>query len=536
LFDCLEGNQKIYLVCNSKQNLNEIIFQIRSRYPGKKLIHYDSDNANEKDIKESLMNVNKSWIEYDMVATTPTITCGIDFNVPNYFDKNFVIATPKSCCVRDVKQMMGRVRHLKQNEICFFIKPQIANRATDIEEIRELIMRRINHEIDVSEKYFPTDDIEGGEDEKKKKEDKKLLDKRKRVESYIANISALNEIEDPNIIKTVSNKEKSDWLLEVHLINTQEKNLSFNDFSDIFKLMLTNQKIKIVFFDEIENQTKIIKEMKVEIKVNKNEYKECQGIEYNEAPNLQEGEAKEYKKKQEQRTITAKEKVALQKYNIQKYFSIPLPYDDYKLVEGQLSKLFHAKYEELLSPEDLCKHEQKMLRERNPYSEVTFGQLEAIKELMKFINYNQLPSYKVTEMTTLPFKVQKEKGNEVLRKCRDAFAMHNIKEINGFTTLQILKNVFMMWLGAKVTSSDDKKQKQINKVRYDYVEVKVEQQRIISDFFPHFNCETHIQRIKGILPPEENENDIAIEEEYFSGFTDTKGQQIKEYLQSIGAT
>ena len=50
--------------------------------------------------------------------TTPTITVGCSFSVPDYFDNTFIISYP-SCVVRDLFQMHMRARTIKNNKIYF---------------------------------------------------------------------------------------------------------------------------------------------------------------------------------------------------------------------------------------------------------------------------------------------------------------------------------------------------------------------------------------------------------------------------------
>lgn len=56
------------------------------------------------------------WKRYQVVMYTSTITVGLDFNVP-YFDCQFIFGNSFTNTVREIKQMMGRIRQLNSQTI-----------------------------------------------------------------------------------------------------------------------------------------------------------------------------------------------------------------------------------------------------------------------------------------------------------------------------------------------------------------------------------------------------------------------------------
>ena len=72
----------------------------------------DSDDK----FKKELAKVNELWIKYKVVLFSPTITVGVDFT-SLYFDKTFAIVCPNTASPRTFKQMLGRLRNLKSNNI-----------------------------------------------------------------------------------------------------------------------------------------------------------------------------------------------------------------------------------------------------------------------------------------------------------------------------------------------------------------------------------------------------------------------------------
>ena len=77
------------------------------------LIHTrDSDDK----FKKELAKVNELWVKYQVIGFSPTITVGVDFT-SLHFDKIFAIISPNTASPRCFKQMLGRLRNLKSNEI-----------------------------------------------------------------------------------------------------------------------------------------------------------------------------------------------------------------------------------------------------------------------------------------------------------------------------------------------------------------------------------------------------------------------------------
>ncbi len=60
-------------------------------------------------------NILTVWKEKQFIGTSPTTNVGVDFNV-EHFDKAHIYIGRKSCVVRDMFQLLHRVRHLKDNE------------------------------------------------------------------------------------------------------------------------------------------------------------------------------------------------------------------------------------------------------------------------------------------------------------------------------------------------------------------------------------------------------------------------------------
>lgn len=81
--------------------------------------------ANDMD-NNKLINVNEFWINYQIVMYSPIIGPGLSFDV-EHFDKIYCIMSDKSTSPRELFQMLGRIRHVKSNQIITLIEKRSFN-------------------------------------------------------------------------------------------------------------------------------------------------------------------------------------------------------------------------------------------------------------------------------------------------------------------------------------------------------------------------------------------------------------------------
>jgi len=119
--DDLKAGKKIVIVSMTKTdterlnieyniNIDEIYKKYKNEY--KICIH----NSIEKN-KDIMADVNNEWLKYDMILYSPTIESGVDFNIPNYFDRCYGIINNNSTTYRAFNQMLNRVRYYKNNDV-----------------------------------------------------------------------------------------------------------------------------------------------------------------------------------------------------------------------------------------------------------------------------------------------------------------------------------------------------------------------------------------------------------------------------------
>lgn len=121
LISDLKDGKKSYFYCSSKKKLTEFFIpNIISNLPDKKVKVYNSKELN------SLNDVNKEWGELDLVATTASITVGVNFDKKDHFNNIYIYMNASSKNnVRDVFQAHMRVRHIKDNVLKFCLNTKL---------------------------------------------------------------------------------------------------------------------------------------------------------------------------------------------------------------------------------------------------------------------------------------------------------------------------------------------------------------------------------------------------------------------------
>jgi len=115
----------IVVASSSKAMANLFASCGRAQNPKLRIAVYTKDKTPEQ-VKE-LECVNKSWLNYDIVIYTPTITAGVSFTQP-HFHKFFGWFMNTSCDYITAIQMMGRVRQIDSHEYHIHItKPSMTD-------------------------------------------------------------------------------------------------------------------------------------------------------------------------------------------------------------------------------------------------------------------------------------------------------------------------------------------------------------------------------------------------------------------------
>ena len=119
IFTDVKNKKNICIISMSSNALERIADKL-----AKLRIKYVMHTAKTDDkLKVNLEDVNNFWIKYQVVLFSPSIESGIDFNV-EHFDKIYSIMRngPLTCSQRQHLQQIGRIRHIKDNNVlCWYI-------------------------------------------------------------------------------------------------------------------------------------------------------------------------------------------------------------------------------------------------------------------------------------------------------------------------------------------------------------------------------------------------------------------------------
>jgi len=133
----LTEKKKAYICSSTKKQL-ELIEAGKKFMPeifSKSLMYFGGYKREDKMFKESLKHINTTWKNASFVGTTPTNTIGCSYSVNNDFDNVYMMCPFPTCSVRDMFQMMMRVRHIKENKMYFSLPENKRNMKKNRDDI-----------------------------------------------------------------------------------------------------------------------------------------------------------------------------------------------------------------------------------------------------------------------------------------------------------------------------------------------------------------------------------------------------------------
>ena len=213
-------------------------------------------------LKDNLENVNESWIMYQLVAYSPAVESGVDFN-RKHFHKIYCVLKdgPMTCSQRAFLQMVGRVRQVDDHDIlCYY--PNSINLTATVYTFDDLLSY-FRHYEDLNGKKilenveYTKEIINGTVTMQRKQTDISLFD-------YI---SIYNEVEQlnrhPTTFMTVLNKLIQRAGHEMRIIDTETTKIKLENTcaEDIVALDETEYDINVLLKKQAKNQLTAIEKM-----------------------------------------------------------------------------------------------------------------------------------------------------------------------------------------------------------------------------------------------------------------------------------
>ena len=134
--DIKEG-KRVYVSSNSKLRIDRTHKAIQSEYPEVKTISVTSDNSNDDDIQNFIINAAHESLNYQVVLASPSIGTGVDITFPDdekIFKAVYGIYEPLVNTHTDIDQQISRVRHPEKVKV--WISPRTFNFETEFNVIK----------------------------------------------------------------------------------------------------------------------------------------------------------------------------------------------------------------------------------------------------------------------------------------------------------------------------------------------------------------------------------------------------------------
>jgi hypothetical protein len=138
--DAVASDKRIVLASNSLREAKVIKRYLQEEFPTKKSILYSSETSQA--IKElHFADVGRYWTEVDILIYTPTVSAGISYE-RDHFDCMFVYLSDLSCDVETARQMLGRVRNLRDKAFHVCFSASGGRYPTDLPTLEKLVYSR----------------------------------------------------------------------------------------------------------------------------------------------------------------------------------------------------------------------------------------------------------------------------------------------------------------------------------------------------------------------------------------------------------
>lgn len=142
LYEELAANKKVVIPVNSLNEAKTLKSDINSKFPSKEVMLYSSETSTSEKNKH-FGDVHTHWNGLDVLIFTPTCSAGVSFELEHY-DILFGYFCDKSCDVETCRQMLGRIRNLKERKHYICLQSIGSFLPTTIDDIRRLIYDKRN--------------------------------------------------------------------------------------------------------------------------------------------------------------------------------------------------------------------------------------------------------------------------------------------------------------------------------------------------------------------------------------------------------
>lgn len=323
LLERLRSGEKIFVVAAS----NKEAHRLRDLVAEEKISVRCHTSTEAVEDREDLKDVNALWVRYQCVIITSTITNGINFHV-EHFDNMFVFGDCRCGPVRDLKQMMGRIRKLKLGYIFANVIAYKYKYPISYEAIKKGIVNRKTQYIETLDELA---------------DDDSPLEERKKVQVAEISIkldSRMTTVGEDGLMAFIYRPDG--WLGHLHILNLKEKNRSKNHYFEEFIYAMSEQGLPIEYVMEPSKSSEAVGERRKEIS---EALKEKEKLEYDQTPLVSPQEATLIKERIESREDVVGDRLKYEVYSTCKYFQAKPGFEHHRFFQKNKEQCVSAKLE-----------------------------------------------------------------------------------------------------------------------------------------------------------------------------------------------
>lgn len=136
----LKEGKRLAIPFTKREDVATVEALLKKEFPDKSFLSIHAKAEDEARL--TLHNPNEEWAKYDAVLYSPTVSSGVSFDVPDYFDHVVMVAgSVPGIRWTDLMQMFHRVRNPKSRRFYAWIDPKVyESLCTDRDEIRSEFM------------------------------------------------------------------------------------------------------------------------------------------------------------------------------------------------------------------------------------------------------------------------------------------------------------------------------------------------------------------------------------------------------------
>lgn len=370
---------------------------------------------------EEISDPNNWWVKHQIVIYTSTIGSGVDVSAL-HFDYKFLYATSSTVCVRDIMQMIGRVRTTSTEELHYFLK----NVSSSLPTSRKDIINKINNGLNCTDLLYDT--IKGDLPESSKNSKKENM-----IKSFIppSLISRELKYSARTNLKYYEEGLMTNIWNDITVDNIAEINRSKRHFYEEFDLMLETEQYTVVRASAVDRKEKILSNAEIS-KMRTDEIREY----------FEKATEEDYivsNRRNINGEGTAFDQVVINKHEMAKYIAE----DSQPLFSADMFITTHKSYKNCLNfkmLQDLTVEQIATYDVKNKNHYPLFAKVLIVKELIKILNIVSSDGlFKSTDLTSIPEIVKCENiydGLSIPNFFNISKSVFNINDTNNLTSIK----------------------------------------------------------------------------------------------------